>query len=73
MSRLAVVQATVRQFDPDSRSGTVVLDDGVELPFDAPAFDQSGLRLLRLGQRVRIGVAGTGADQHVTFLTLATL
>lgn len=71
--RLAAVQATVRQFDPDSRSGTVLLDDGVELPFDAAAFDQSGLRLLRLGQRVRITVAGSGADQHVTFLTLATL
>ena len=67
------VQATVRRFDPESRSGTVVLDDGVELPFDTAAFDASGMRLLRLGQRVRIEVAERGGSPVVTYLTLHTL
>ena len=67
------VQATVRRFDPVSRSGTVLLDDGTELPFDATAFDAGDLRLARFGQRVRIEVAGSGSDQRVTFLTLDTL
>jgi len=63
------VQATVRGFDPATRSGTVLLDDGTELPYDRPAFDAGGLRLLRVGQRVRIEVVGA----RVTFLTVATL
>jgi 2-phospho-L-lactate guanylyltransferase len=65
------VQATVRTFDPTSRSGSVLLDDGIELPYDREAFDAGELRLARVGQRVRIRVAGTG--DRVTFLTLATL
>jgi 2-phospho-L-lactate/phosphoenolpyruvate guanylyltransferase len=67
------VQATVRAFDPETRSGTVLLDDGTELPFDAAAFEAGGLRLARFGQRVRVRIAGTGPEQRVTFLTLATL
>lgn len=65
------MQATVRSFDPASRSGTVLLDDGVELPYDAAAFDAGGLRLTRVGQRVRIAVDGSGT--RVLMLTLVTL
>jgi 2-phospho-L-lactate/phosphoenolpyruvate guanylyltransferase len=74
------VHATVRSFDPVTRSGTVLLDDGVELPFDAAAFDAGGVRLLRVGQRVRLE---THAATHnspdiegpprISFLTIATL
>jgi cold shock CspA family protein len=56
------MQGTVATFDPTSRSGTLLLDDGTELAFDAPAFDASGLRKLRLGQRVAIDA---GEDGHV--------
>jgi len=65
------MQATVRTYDPQTRSGTVLLDDGIELPYDTAAFDAGGLRLVRFGQRVRIEVDATSA--RVTFLTLATL
>jgi 2-phospho-L-lactate guanylyltransferase len=63
------VQATLRNFDPDSRSGDVLLDDGTVKTFSATAFDPSGLRLLRIGQRVRLEV---DTDGTVTFITLAT-
>jgi 2-phospho-L-lactate guanylyltransferase len=63
------VQATLRTFDPASRSGDVLLDDGSVKTFGASAFDPSGLRLLRIGQRVRLDV---DADGTVTFITLAT-
>ena len=62
------MQATVRTFDPQTRSGSVLLDDGSELFYDAAAFDAGGLRLLRFGQRVRIEVT----DGRVAFLTLST-
>ncbi|WP_328562878.1 hypothetical protein [Streptomyces coelicoflavus] len=57
------MQATAYTYDPESRSGQVLLDDGTPVPFDAAAFDAGGLRLLRPGQRVRIETAtGTGAE-----------
>lgn len=67
------MQATVRHFDALTHAGTVVLDDGVELPFDAQAFAASGLRLLRVGQRVRIETTAGAGGRTVTFLTVATL
>jgi 2-phospho-L-lactate guanylyltransferase len=67
-------QATVRDFDRATRSGTVLMDDGTALAFDGPAFDRSGLRLLRPGQRVRVGVERDSAstEPRVTAVTLAT-
>ena len=59
------MQATVRRFDPRTRSGDVLLDDGSVLEFPARAFDASGLRLLRLGQRVAIETEVTGAVHRV--------
>lgn len=63
------MQGTVKDFDPAERSGSVLLDDGSELPFDAAAFDAGGLRLLRFGQRVNLAWDGG----RVTALTLSTL
>ncbi|MEU6852748.1 hypothetical protein ABZ901_22825 [Actinacidiphila alni] len=66
------MQATAFTYDPATRSGSVLLDDGTPLPFDAAAFDAGGLRLLRPGQRLRIRTEGTGVSRHVTFVTLQT-
>ncbi len=63
------MQATVRSFDPVTRSGSVFLDDGTVLAFGAAAFAASGLRLLRRGQRVTLGCDPDGA---VAGLALAT-
>ena len=67
------MQATSYTYDPETRSGSVLLDDGTPLSFDAAAFDAGGLRLLRSGQRVRIEVEGAGEERRVTFVTLQTL
>ena len=72
------MQATAYTYDPETRSGQVLLDDGTPVPFDAAAFDAGGLRLLRPGQRVRIefeeaeGAQGAGGHPHVTLVTLQT-
>ncbi|MFV2020522.1 cold-shock protein [Micromonospora sp. LOL_023] len=63
------MQGTVATFDPATRTGTVLLDDGAELTFPSEAFDASGLRLLRLGQRVRIEHDGSGRVNRVTLPT----
>jgi cold shock CspA family protein len=59
------MQGTVATFDPDTHTGTLLLDDGSELAFPAEAFRASGLRLLRLGQRVTIGTGPDGIVDKV--------
>ncbi len=66
------MQATAFTFDSETRSGSVLLDDGTPVPFDAAAFEAGGLRLLRPGQRVRIRTEGEGALRRVVFVTLQT-
>jgi 2-phospho-L-lactate guanylyltransferase len=63
------MQGTVATYDPQTRSGTLLLDDGTEVAFPAPAFDASGLRFLRVGQRVRVGHAPSGEISLVTLPT----
>ncbi|MEU9699637.1 hypothetical protein [Streptomyces sp. NPDC047981] len=69
------MQATAYTYDPETRSGSVLLDDGTPVEFGAEAFDAGGLLLLRPGQRVRIetepGTAGAGL--RITLVTLQTL
>ncbi|MFF6784468.1 hypothetical protein [Streptomyces sp. NPDC012510] len=66
------MQATAYTYDPATRTGQVLLDDGTPVPFDAPAFDAGRLRLLRPGQRVRIETEGTGEALRITLITLQT-
>lgn len=63
------VQATVRSYDPATRSGTVFTGDGDVIGFGPGALAGSGLRLLRPGQRVTLRRDAGGA---VTALTLIT-
>lgn len=67
------MQATSYTYDSETRSGSVLLDDGTPVEFDAAAFDAGGLRLLRPGQRVRIETEGKGEALRITLVTLATL
>ena len=60
------MQGTVATFDAESHTGTLLLDDGTELAFPAAAFDRSGLRLLRLGQRLVIRTGQSGAVEQLT-------
>ncbi|MDH2391399.1 MULTISPECIES: hypothetical protein [Streptomyces] len=67
------MQATSYTYDPDTRCGSVLLDDGTPVEFDAAAFDAGGLRLLRPGQRVRIETEGAAESLRITLVTLQTL
>ncbi|RAY12437.1 hypothetical protein DPM19_25155 [Actinomadura craniellae] len=62
------MQGTVRTYEAATRSGSVLLDDGTQLDFDAEAFAAGGLRLLRFGQRVNLAVE----DGRITVITLST-
>ncbi|GAA1169285.1 hypothetical protein GCM10009584_07770 [Ornithinimicrobium humiphilum] len=50
------MQATVHTFDLTTGSGSVLLDTGRLVPFAPEVFEASGLRHLRMGQRVSVEV-----------------
>lgn len=64
------MQATVSAFDDATRSGTVLLDDGRQLPFSGEALHGTGLRFLRPGQRVSLEVDDGMQISRVQILTL---
>ncbi|MEU8530952.1 MULTISPECIES: hypothetical protein [Streptomyces] len=66
------MQATAYTYDSEHHNGSVLLDDGTPVEFDAAAFEAGGLRLLRPGQRVRIETEGEGAGLRITLVTLQT-
>ncbi len=66
-------QGTVKSYDPRTHA-TVVLDDDLnEHVVDAETFRASGLRELRLGQRVRFELEGTEDEPRVTNLNIISL
>ncbi len=67
------MQGTVREFSEETRSGSVILDDGTDIPLPAAAFSRSGLRKLAAGQRVSFEVEGEGGDRRVTEINIVTL
>jgi hypothetical protein len=54
------VQATTHRYDSTSGDGAVITDAGLVIPFDASALIASGLRHLRIGQRLSITLTETG-------------
>ncbi|MGH8929885.1 MAG: cold-shock protein [Egibacteraceae bacterium] len=68
-----MTQGTVKHFDLETRSGTVLLDNQEEVPFDAETFAASGLIELRLGQRVRFEINEDTAGRHLRHLQIVSL
>ena len=50
------MQGTVKEFDPESGTGSLLLDDGTEVVIDPTSTEGSEIRYLRLGQRVDFDV-----------------
>ncbi|MEX0754296.1 MAG: hypothetical protein WD206_03990 [Actinomycetota bacterium] len=46
-------QGTVKDYDEETGSGSLLLDDGTEIAIDPVSTQGADLRTLRLGQRVR--------------------
>ena len=66
------MQATVSRYDGDTFSGAVLTDTGIELPFTVHAIADTPVLHLRVGQRVRIETAGSGAATTVTKVEFGT-
>jgi cold shock CspA family protein len=51
-----MAQGTVKDYDVAARTGSVLLDDTTEVQVDAVSTQDSGIRYLRLGQRVKFDI-----------------
>jgi cold shock CspA family protein len=66
-------QGTIKHFDIETHTGTVLLDNQEELPFDAETFEASGVIELRLGQRVRFEIVQDAGGRRIRQLNLVSL
>jgi cold shock CspA family protein len=48
-----VDQGTIKDFDEEGRTGVLLTDDRAEVVIDADSLGTSGIRTLRIGQRVK--------------------
>jgi cold shock CspA family protein len=65
-------QGTIRDYDVEKRAGSLLLDDHTEVAIDRTSTESSGLRYLRIGQRVSLDVAdesGTKVARNLRILT----
>lgn len=56
-------QATVHDYSADDATGEVIMDNGRVLPFSADVMHRSGLRLLRIGQRLNFELGADGIER----------
>ncbi len=66
-------QGTIKTYDPKTRSGVLLDDQKNEFSYDADSIRGSGLRELRIGQRVKFDVQGEGDRMKIRDLTIVTL
>jgi len=65
-------QGTIKDYDPDARAGSLLQDDRTEILIDADSTEGSGIRTLRIGQRVSFDVADRAGGRVARGLRLVT-
>ena len=65
-------QGTIKEYDVEERTGSLLLDDHSEVAIDRASTEGSGLRYLRIGQRVSLNVAEEGGRNVARNLRILT-
>lgn len=68
-----MAQGTIRDFDEQEHTGSLLMDDRTEVAIDATSVEGSGLRGLRIGQRVRFDLVEEGGRKVARTLQIVTL
>ncbi|MGH2597177.1 MAG: cold-shock protein [Actinomycetota bacterium] len=68
-----MAQGTIKEFDIGSRSGSLLMEDRSEIAIDATSLEGAGLRMLRIGQRVRFDVSDEAGRKVARSLRLVTI
>jgi cold shock CspA family protein len=67
-----MAQGTIKDYVIEDRSGSLLLDDHTEVAIDADSTEGSGIRYLRIGQRVNLEVAEEGGRKVARNLQIVT-
>lgn len=65
-------QGTIRDFDDDERTGTLLTDDRTEVQIDPTSVEGAGIRYLRIGQRVKFDLVEEGGRKVARTLRIVT-
>lgn len=66
-------QGTIRDFDPEDRGGSLLMDDRTEVLIDATSIEGAGILYLRIGQRVRFDLVEEGGRKLARTLRIVTM
>ncbi len=66
-------QGTIKQFDPQSRDGSLLMEDQSEVLIDATSVEGAGILSLRIGQRVRFDLIEEAGHKVARTLRIVTL
>jgi cold shock CspA family protein len=65
-------QGTIKTYDIENRAGSLLTDDEQEIQIDPTSVEGSGIRYLRIGQRVKFDLADEGGKKLARSLRLVT-
>ena len=65
-------QGTVKTYDVENRTGSLLTDDQQEVAIDAGSVEGAGIRYLRIGQRVKFDVADEAGKKVARTLRIVT-
>jgi cold shock CspA family protein len=66
-------QGTIKDYDPEQRTGSLLMDDRTEVAIDPTSTEGSGhIRYLRIGQRVVFDLAEEAGGKVARFLKVIT-
>lgn len=65
-------QGTIKDYDRENRTGTLLLDDASEVSIDATSMEGSGIRYLRIGQRVKFNLVEESGTKLARTLRIVT-
>lgn len=68
-----MAQGTVRHFDVGARTGDLLMDDRTEVQIDPTSLEGSGIRFLRIGQRVAFDLIDEGGRKVARTLRIVTI
>ncbi|HEX6208139.1 MAG TPA: hypothetical protein VF058_07260 [Actinomycetota bacterium] len=67
-----MAQGTIKTYDRGSRTGSLLLDDETEVEIDPTSMEGSGIRYLRIGQRVKFDLAEESGRKLARTLRIVT-
>ena len=66
-------QGTIRDFDPQTGNGSLLMEDHTEVHIDATPVEGAGILTLRIGQRVRFDLVEEGGRAVARTLRIVTM